>query len=90
MNTDLLFSLASLCYLAGTTLLARKVIKNRDALKDFDLYGSASNFVGMIVSVSALIEIKSYTAVVISLPTTFFWAIAAIYSFKNGRNKNVE
>lgn len=88
MNTELLFSLASLFYLAGTILLARKVIENRDALKDFDLYGSTTNFVGMIVSVSALIEIKSYVAAIISVPTALFWIIVAVYSFKNRRSKN--
>lgn len=88
MNTDILFSLASLFYLTGTILLARKVIKNRDTLKDFDLYGSTNNFVGMIVSMSALIEIKSYTAAIISLPTALFWATVAVYSYKNGRTKN--
>lgn len=87
-ESEILFSLASLFYLMGSILLARKVIKNRDALKDFDLYGSTTNFVGMMVSMLALIEIKSYTAAIISLPTTLFWAIVAIYSFKNGRTKN--
>ena len=87
MNTELLFSLASLFYLSGTILLARKVIKNRDALKDFDLFGSTTNFVGMIISVSALVEIKSYTAAIISLPTALFWATVAIYSFKNIRTE---
>lgn len=87
MNNELLFSLANLFYLSGTILLSRKVIKNRNTLKDFDLYGSTTNFVGMIVSVFALVELKSYIATIISLPTVLFWAIVAIYSFKNGRMK---
>lgn len=83
MNTELLFSLANLFYLVGTILLARKVIKNREALKDFDSYGSAINFFGMTIMASALIELKSYAAAVISIPTLIFWAVAAVYSFKN-------
>ena len=88
MNTELLFSLANLFYLAGTILLARKVIKNRDALKDFDLYGSSINVVGMIVMALALLDLRSYVAAIISLPTMLFWAIAAVYSFKNRRKKD--
>lgn len=88
MNTELLFSLANLFYLAGTILLARKVIKNRDALKDFDLYGSTINVIGMIIMTSALFDLKSYVAAIISLPTMLFWAITAVYSFKNRRTEN--
>lgn len=88
MNVELLFSLANLFYLVGTILLARKVIKNRDALKDFDPYGSIVNVVGMIIMASGLIDLKSYVAAVISLPTMLFWAVAAIYSFKNRRSEN--
>jgi hypothetical protein len=88
MSTGLLFSLANLFYFAGTILLARKAIKNRDTLKDFDLYGSAINFVGMVVSMFALVEITSYTAAIISLPTVLFWAIVTVYSYKNRRTGN--
>jgi hypothetical protein len=88
MDTELLFSLANLFYLAGTILLARKVVKNRNALKDFDLYGSAVNAFGMIIMAFALIDLKSYTAAIISLPTMLFWAITAAYSFKNRRVKD--
>lgn len=87
MNTDLLLILANLFYLAGTILLARKVIKNRNALKDFDFYGSAINAAGMVIMAFVLMELRSYIAIVVSLPTIFFWAIAATYSFKN-RSKN--
>lgn len=88
MNAGLLFSLASMLYLAGTILLARKVIKNRDALKDFDYFGSALNATGMTASAVALIGLKLYVATIISIPTLLFWIIAAIYSFKNRRLKN--
>ena len=87
MNTELLFSLANVFYLVGTILLAKKVIKNRDALNDFDFYGSSINVVGMIIMALALLNLNSYIAAIISIPTMLFWAIAAVYSFKNGRKK---
>ena len=88
MNMELLFNLANLFYLAGTFLLARKVIKNREALKDFDPYGSAINFFGMTIMAFAYIGLMSYTAAIISIPTLLFWAVAAIYSFKNRKIEN--
>lgn len=88
LDTGLLFSLANISYLIGTIFLVRRVIKNRDALDDFDFRGSSINVIGMTINVVALVELQSYAAAVISLPTMAFWAITAIYSFKN-RNKKI-
>lgn len=88
MNPDLLLSLANSFYLFGTILLIRKLIKNRNSLKDFDCAGSIVNFIGMIISATAFIEIGSYIAAMISVPTMLFWAMAAIYSFRNINDKN--
>jgi hypothetical protein len=82
-NIELFFNLANLCYLIGTILLIRRVIKNRNTLKDFDSYGSAINFIGMTVNCIALYELGMYETIIISSPTVIFWAIAAIFSFKN-------
>lgn len=88
IDIELLFNLANFCYLIGTLLLVRRVIKNRDALKDFDPYGSFINLIGMLINGIALIGLGMYVTIIISSPTMAFWAIAAIYSFKN-RNKKV-
>lgn len=82
-NIELFFNLANFCYLIGTILLIRRVIKNRNALKDFDSYGSVINFIGMTINGIALAGLGMYTTIIISMPTMVFWAIAAIYSFKN-------
>ena len=88
MNTDVLFSIANLFYLIGTSLLIKIVIKNRNSLNDFDYIGSIMNVIGMLITAYAFSQIKSYYAILMSLPTMAFWAIAAIYSFKNRRQKN--
>lgn len=82
-NIELFFNLANFCYLIGTLLLIRRVIKNRNSLKDFDSKGSTVNFIGMTINVLALAGLGMYTTIIISTPTMVFWAIAAIYSFKN-------
>ena len=82
-NIELIFNLANLCYLIGTILLIRRVLKNRNNLKDFDPYGSSTNFIGMAINALALAGLGMYTTIIISSPTMAFWAIAALYSFKN-------
>ena len=83
MGIEILFNLANLCYLIGTLLLIRRVIKNRNTLKDFDPYGSSTNFIGMAINAFALAGLGMYTTIIISLPTMVFWAMVALYSFKN-------
>lgn len=85
MNIELLFSMANIMYLAGTVFLIRRVVKNRNMLKDFDPYGSLINFIGMLINIFALIGLTYYTTVLISTPTMIFWLMASIYSFKNRR-----
>ena len=87
MNIELLFNVANISYLAGTILLIRRVIKNRNKLNDFDPYGSLANFIGMSVNCLALIGLTLYTTAIISTPTMIFWLIASIYSFKNRKKK---
>lgn len=87
MSTNLLFILANLLYLVGTVFLTKRVIKNRNALNDFDFYGSSINFIGMMITAYAFAKLESYVAIIISIPTMTFWAIVAIYSFKNRKVK---
>lgn len=88
MDTNVLFGLANLFYLVGTIFLIRRVIKNRNALNDFDFYGSVINVIGMLITAYAFTKIGSYFAIIISVPTILFWVMAAVYSFKNRRLKN--
>lgn len=87
MSIDLLFALANFMYLFGTIFLIKRLIKNRNSINDFDFYGSLINVMGMGITAYAFIEIKSYIAAIISIPTMLFWAMAALYSFKNRGNK---
>ncbi len=87
MNTEFLFSLANALFLAGTLFLMKGVIKNRASLKDFDSFGSMINFAGMATSLIALAALAYYATILISLPTTIFWGVASIYSFKNRKTK---
>lgn len=83
MNTELLFSIANLLFLVGTIFLIKRVIKNRESLKDFDPLGSLINFIGMTINIMALIGLGYHITVIISMPTMIFWMLVSIYSSKN-------
>lgn len=85
MDIELLFSMANIMYMVGTIFLIRRVIKNRNALKDFDSFGSLINFIGMLINIFALIGLTYYITVIISTPTMIFWLVVSIYSFRNRR-----
>lgn len=80
---ETLFNLANLSYLAGTLLLTRRVLKNRDTLKDYDFHGSVLNSIGMTMSAFILIELALYGTLILLMPTLLFWIIVSVYSFRN-------
>lgn len=83
LNVEILFNLANFAYLIGTILLTKRIIRNRNALKDFDSYGSMINTIGITINIIALIGLNYYITVIVLLPTLIFWGIVSIYSFRN-------
>jgi len=83
MNAEIYMIVANVVFLCGTSFLFLKIIKNRNSIKDFDILGSFLTFSGMIFATAALIELKMWTAIVISIPTMSFWLFAFIFSFKS-------
>ncbi len=87
MNIELMLSFANFLFLTGTVFLIRTVIKNRNVLSDFNPLGSLLNFSGMLMNTFALIGLGYHATVIISAPTTLFWAVATLYAFKNKKAK---
>ncbi len=67
-------------------MLARRVLKNRGSIKDYDPFGSIINFIGMTISGVAFYLSGLGTTVLLILPTWAFWSIAFIYSYKYYRD----
>lgn len=88
MNGELFFNLANGTFMVGTLLLARTIIKNRDALRDFDVYGSGLTFIGMIFSGIAVAVNGIYLSLALLLPTLVFWGLAFYFSSKNKLHNN--
>lgn len=79
---DALFILSNTAFVMGTALLARKVIKNRNYLNDFDMVGSCLTEVGMLTTSIILIILHQYITLILSVPTVIFWMVASIYTTK--------
>ncbi len=78
-NAELLLDVANICYLSGTIFLVSRVIKNRNSLKDFNIFGSLLNFIGMVVATFALVGLGYYMTAIIAAPTMLFWMVVTIF-----------
>jgi len=89
---ETLFILANAAFLGGTLMLARRVFKNRGAIKDYDPTGSLINFIGMTLSgIAFYLSGMGATVLIIILPTLIFWGMAAIFSYKHQlKSKNID
>lgn len=81
---EILFGLANIAYLVGTTLLTRKVLKNRNSIKDYDLIGSLLTTIGLLFTITAQIVLGYWIVIMLLLPTLAFWILVSILSFKSG------
>ena len=85
-QVEILFILANAMFLGGTLMLARRVFKNRSAIKDYDPIGSLINFIGMMLSGIAFFLSGMGTTVLLILPTLIFWGMAFVFSYKYHRD----
>lgn len=53
MPSEIFFILANIAYIIGTGLLAKKVLENRNSIKDYDFTGSMLTTIGLFFSVVA-------------------------------------
>lgn len=83
---ETLFILANAMFLGGTLMLARRVLKNRGSIKDYDPTGSIINFIGMTISGLAFFLSGLNSTVLLILPTWAFWGITFVYSHKYQRD----
>ena len=82
MSAETFMNIAKSLFLVGTLLLSRKVLKNKNMLKDFDLNGSILTCLGTLSMIVALALLNAWVSVVIAIPTILFWGVVSMYSFK--------
>jgi len=87
---ETLFILANTMFLGGTLMLARRVFKNRGAIKDYDPIGSLINFGGMTLSGIAFYLSGMGATVLIILPTLIFWGMAFVFSYRYHRDNQLK
>ncbi len=82
IDLTMLFIVSNTAFLFGTGLLMRQVIKNRNVLDDYDVYGSFLNVVGMALGGVILVELNQWLSLALQLPTLIFWVIVTVLSVR--------
>lgn len=83
MNPEYIFMAANIVFAIGTLLLFKKVIKNRNALNDFDFIGSTLTAFAMFLMFAGYYQINMFRSIVFLLPTLVFWVFVSVYSVNN-------
>mgnify|MGYP003428569385 CR=1 FL=1 len=83
MISDYYMPLAQGTFFIGTLFLIKKILKNRNSIKDFDTIGSLITFVGAIFMGLALYTSEMYGSVLLSIPGTLFWGFVFVFSIKH-------
>lgn len=79
---ELLFIIGNVICFFGTCLLFRRVIKNRNVLKDFDRWGALLTFIPIIIFCLGYILWNNWIALVFALVTLIFWGVVTMFSWK--------
>ena len=87
MDAELIFTSANVIFTIGTIVLFKKVLKNRNMLKDFDFIGSFMTTVAMALMIRGYFELDMTSSILFSIPTFSFWLFVSIYSCKYKLNK---
>lgn len=91
ISIELIFDIANLVFLAGTSLLIYAIVKNRNVLKGFQPIGSLLTLIAMSFVQFNYYQMDMWKSFAFALPTVALWALASAYSIrnfiKNRRNK---
>ncbi len=66
--------------LLGTLLLINAVLKNRNILKGYDIFGSLLTFGGMTTFDIYYVAIGNWISLGIAMVTTSYWALVTFYT----------
>lgn len=69
------FTLANAAFMVGSTLMAMRILKNYNALNDFDFKGTVLTSMGMMLVTAGYISIGDNTAALTAAPTLMFWLL---------------
>ena len=84
----LLFTIANILFLLGIFILLRRVLENRDALKDFDPLGAFFIFLPMLIMCVGYVLWHNWLSLISAILTACFWLVVLVYSVKNNITKS--
>lgn len=82
-----LFLFGNIVLLFGTILLIREVVKNRNALRGYSLFGSFLTLVATISFEIAYLLLGFLSSFLLSLLTVFYWFFVTFYLLLKRRRK---
>ena len=81
MNTvNLLFTIGNILLFFASFPTFRTVIKNRENLKDFNIYGAILTYLGLVLFMGAYLTISNWGSVVFAMPTIITWGTIVFYT----------
>lgn len=80
---DILFGISNGLFLAASYPMIKKVMINRESLNGFSFWGSFLTFGGMITTIFAFAYLKTWTSIILALPTVAYWGTVSYYSRKD-------
>ena len=83
----MLFIIGNFICLIGTLLLMRRVLKNRNMLKDFDPLGSLLTFIPLVIFMVGYVLWHNGLATGFAAVTMVFWLVVSIFSIKGWLTK---
>ena len=83
VNVELIFDIANVVFLIGTSLLIHAIYKNRNVLRGFQPIGSLLTLIAMSFIQFNYWQMGMLKSFIFSLPTVAFWILASVYSIRN-------
>lgn len=81
MNTiDILFGISNGLFLIAAYPMIVAALKNKNSLKGFSLFGAFFTVLGMLVTIITFAYLKTYTSILLALPTLLYWSIVMYYN----------
>ena len=84
---DLILNLANVFVLIGTLFNVKDVLKNKNILKGYSIFGSFFTFISLVMFGIVFYFMNIWTWM-IEVFTCIYWLLAFIYSLKNWLNEN--
>jgi hypothetical protein len=83
MSSDVLFNLGNVIFLIGVLWMIKELVKNRDAIRGYSIFGSFLTLLGTLLFNIAFYITNNLFSFWIGWPMVSFWLLAFIFSYES-------